>query len=262
MYRNRMISIVMIVPMTMFIGCTPSLQGMTSGLTNLSSENNATQDGENTSLLQGITSGITGFTKDLIPENNATGGEGTAVEGALAGAAIGGALVYLKTGDMKQAVGGALLTAAAGYLIGQKLAAIQQNYKGQEETLLQNIIDIDTESKELRSQNDELSASVEDIQNEISSLKGEKLLITKKKIAFSSELQEKRESLQNLLIKNQDLSSKIFNSKSQVNQYEYKPEDKQEILNNVNLLTSQAKKSTNSINKDIQSIDNMLASLA
>jgi uncharacterized protein YoxC len=265
MYRNKIISMAMIVPMTMFIGCAPSLQGMTSGLTNLSPDNNATQDGEQTSFLQGVTAGITDLTKDLIPDSNTTeeGGEGTALQSAAGGALLGGAIAYWQTGgDMKKVALIATAGAAVGYLIGQKLAEIQKNYKGEENALISNIIKVEEESINLRAKNEELTGSINAIENEITILKENKLLNAKKKTALTNQLQEKRNSLESLLTKNQDLSSKISNSKSKVEEYEYTDEHKQDLLSSVDTLSKQVKTSTNAINKDISSIDNILASLA
>ena len=223
------------------------------------------------------------LTKNNENNNNAKeeGGQGTQLMSTLGGALLGALTTYVgseisgfanqETDEEKKerqeklkdkVMVGALVGAAAGYVIGGELAKMQSNYKGQENQLISEIINIDSESKLLQTKNDALSISISKIENEITELENSKSLKKANKINLVNKLNEKKRKFHTLLKKNQILSSKISNSKSKVNKYKYKAVDKKEILKDVALLDNQTKKYKDDINQKIAYIDTMLSNLA
>ncbi|HIP12851.1 MAG TPA: hypothetical protein EYG73_09065 [Arcobacter sp.] len=208
-------------------------------------------------------------------------GKGTQFMAALGGAIIGGLGVYLgnklKTVDKdeteeekenrekkerKQILAGFLIGGTAGYIVGGKLADMQKRYKGEEEVLISKILTIDEESEDLKNKSNTLSSELNELENQFINLKKIKYEKsannTRLKKKFISQLTLKKQKTKDLLKNYEDLSSKISNSKLRVNQYEYKNQDKKELLAYVKKLSNDSNKQKNELHSKIALMEKQL----
>jgi len=245
MYKKQIVSLSVVTSLLMFSGC------VNTGLGNLGS-----------TLMGGLTDNNTTASSNSTSE----GGDNTAMQSASGGALLVGIGTYFKTGSMKKALIGAAAGAAAGYLIGTHLASMQKNYKGQEEQLISNIIDIDKETSELETKNNDLSSELTSIEAEITKLQNNKTIKNTNKIALKSQLKSdlasKKKNIETLINNNKKIAQKIASSKSQMNTYEYKAEDKKELIKSVDILANKTQKSESSLNNKLASINKLINTLA
>ena len=154
---------------------------------------------------------------------------------------------------------------ASGYFVGRKLSNMQKRYKEKEEQLIADIIKIEEESIELKEKNSNLSSDLSLMEEKITKLKTDKTLrVSEKKVekeALRSKLEKQKKKLQALLLKNKKISDKISYSKGKANEYNYKKEDKKEIIKSVNMLKKSSEKFATNINININSIDEILKTL-
>jgi len=200
--------------------------------------------------------------KEQVAKENAT-----IKESSILGKIVVGALTLYGTGGN---IGKTLKATkfagnASGYFVGRKLSNMQKKYKEKEEKLIGDIIKIEEESIEIREKNVKLTSDLSSIETKIIKLKENKTVkeeeTRSEKGALKEKLEKKRKALEALLIKNKKISKKIAHSKNKANEYNYKTEDKKEIIASVNVLMNNSEKFSTKINKDIASIDKILKTL-
>jgi len=216
-------------------------------------------------------------------KNNKTqeGGEGTQLMSTLGGALMGVLSVYVgnkiknidkketqeekeirEEKEKKQMLGGFLIGGAAGYFIGGKLADMQKRYKGEEEVLISKILKIDKLSDDLKNKNKNLLYELNELENKFTNLKSMKHEQNSNKLKLKrqliSKLTIKKQNIKDLLHKYEGLSTQIYNSRLRVNQYEYKKQDKKEILEYIEKLSNNSQQQKNELHTKIALINSNL----
>lgn len=189
----------------------------------------------------------------------------TTTESTLVSKLLIGALTFYGTkGDIEKTFKATKFGGnASGYYVGQKLSAIQKSYKDKEEALIQEILEIDVESYELKEKNLQLAKDLKSMTQTIEKLENSKSIKEKQlaKLSLKSKLEKKKTSLETLLKQNEQIRKKISFSKSKANEYEYKEEDKKEILKSISFLEKSSQEYQNNLLKDIQSLDQTISTL-
>ena len=219
-------------------------------------------------------------------DNNTTkAGKGTQLMSMLGGAILGATGVYITNAikghdkdetkkekkarenrERNQILAGAVVGGAVGYVVGGKLADMQKRYKGEENRLISQIIDIEKESEELKRKNSNLTSELNQLDGQITTLQTDRITKAQSKADLKrdliTQLESKKAKLKSLIRRNQQLSKKILSSKSQVNKYEYKAKDKRDILKHVNILSDNSKKYEQELNSKIALINTKIRNLA
>jgi len=202
-------------------------------------------------------------------DDNITGTQ-TVKETTFVGKLLVGALTLYGTGgNIEKALKATKFAGnASGYHVGEKLAIIQKKYKDKEESLIEKILQIDTESNELKEKILQLTENLVTMQEEIENLEKNKIKkenIKKEKefkqVALKKKLKQKKNRLEILLNENKKISKKISFSKRKANEYKYEAEDKKEILKSISFLEKSSKNHENSILQEISSLDKMISTL-
>ena len=218
MYRKR--TILLLTSITLFVGCASASKAL-SDFRNKSSE----------------------------------GGDNTALQASIVGGVVIGGLSYLSSDkDGTTTLIGATGGAVGGYMIGRKLAKMQKRYKGEENELIANIIEIDDESKALEKKNLQLSRDIAIIEEKIELLDKQKSSKNREKQLLKSTLNNRKSELKKVLIQYQMVDKKIANSKSKISQYEYSDKDKKNLLKSVDILAKASAQSIKDIKKKLITI--------
>jgi len=211
---------------------------------------------------------VLGCSTTPSPEKNTQSEKSeTTKETSAIGKVLIGALVFLGTkGDVAKALKATKFGGnAVGYFAGEKLTTMQKSYKEKEETLIGQILTINEASERLKEQNSQLSENLLLMDEEITQLEKDKTLKTTEqkelKANLNSKLTAQKERLTLLRSDNEKLKEQILNSKKKSKAYNYKSEDKEEILKSIEFLNTQSKEQETSINENLRSINTLLAKL-
>ena len=204
--------------------------------------------------------------KSIKPKPSPNQQNETIKESSLVGKILVGALTLYGTGNVGKAIKSSKFAGnASGYFVGKKLSDMQKRYQAKEEELIADILLIDQESIDLKKRSEQLSTELTSMQSQVEELQSNRDIKESEKIIQNSsvktKLLAKKEELQSLLKKNKAVSKKISFSKNKVKEYEYKKEDRAELLKSVNILAKSSQADKAKILEEIASIDRIIDTL-
>ena len=203
--------------------------------------------------------------KDMVngkEDNSSKGGKYTAMQSAGVGTVLGLGAGYA-LGETRL---GGLFGIITGRAIGNRLAKMQKDYKGQELELLMKIESVHADEENLINKNKILDSEIKELNSKIENLKKQKNLDSSKKDALYTEInikiEDKKKSLNRLLKKNKQMKKKIAKSEAKIYQYNYKSKDKKLLQQDLKIMKRASIELRQNINSKIRELNKLKRKIA